>query len=335
MWMTKSSASTPAWIQVASDVIQVKVPLPFSLKWVNAYFIRGRNGYTLIDPGLRTEEALQVWDDTLKQLMIDFVDIKQIVLTHHHPDHYGLAGWFQERTGAPVWLSAEGQMQVQRLWGEGQPLTAALHALFVRHGMTGEHEAAIVPHMNRFVEQVSPQPVIQTIVAGEPFQLGDRRCLAIHTPGHALGHICFYDVERREMFCGDHVLPQISPNISYLPDVDPNPLASFLASLEEISRYEVQRAYPGHRDPFSTFTKRIDELVIHHQERLQLIRQKLAISPMSAYSLCIDLFGMQLTIHQLRFAMAETLAHLIWLREAEQVAEIERDGMIVFSSRSE
>jgi glyoxylase-like metal-dependent hydrolase (beta-lactamase superfamily II) len=288
----------------------------------------------LIDPGLRTEEALQVWDDTMKQLRIDFADIQQIVLTHHHPDHYGLAGWFQEHTGAPVWLSAEGQMQVRRLWGEGQPLTEELHALFVRHGMSGEHEAAIVPHMNRFVEQVAPQPVIQTIKAGEPFQLGDRRCLAIHTPGHALGHICFYDEERREMFCGDHVLPQISPNISYLPGVDPNPLASFLGSLEEISRYEVQRAYPGHRDPFSTFTKRIEELVVHHQERLRLIRHKLAILPMSAYTLCMDLFGMQLTIHQLRFAMAETLAHLIWLKKAGQVVEIERDGIIVFSSSS-
>ncbi|MFH5182184.1 MBL fold metallo-hydrolase [Paenibacillus sp. TAB 01] len=83
-------------------IYQLKVPLPFPLRWVNSYLIRGSGGYTLIDPGLHTETSVQFWEAALHSLHIDYRDIEQIVLTHHHPDHYGLTGWFQERSGAPV-----------------------------------------------------------------------------------------------------------------------------------------------------------------------------------------------------------------------------------------
>ncbi|UUZ89497.1 MBL fold metallo-hydrolase [Paenibacillus sp. P25] len=232
-------------------VLQVKVPLPFPLRWVNSYLLRGADGWTLIDPGLRTEAAEALWEAVLASFGIAGGDICRIVLTHHHPDHYGLAGWFQERSGAPVLLSAAGLEQVRRLWGGGRPMTEQLLALFREHGLPAELEAPMREHMDGFVPSVSPRPEVTLLAAGETVRLGNEDYVAIHTPGHAAGHLCLYRAETETMFCGDHVLPQISPNVSYLPGgIDENPLASYLDSLERISRCAVKLAFPGHREPF-------------------------------------------------------------------------------------
>ncbi len=85
--------------------LQVKVPLPYSLKWVNAYLLpEGEAGWTVIDPGLRLEETEAFWEELMRSRNLAWTSITSIVVTHHHPDHYGMAGWFQERTGAPALL---------------------------------------------------------------------------------------------------------------------------------------------------------------------------------------------------------------------------------------
>ncbi|WP_409341755.1 MBL fold metallo-hydrolase [Paenibacillus sp. MBLB4367] len=313
------------------DVLQVKVPLPFPLRWVNSYVLRGEDGFTVIDPGLHTGEAELLWEQTLDGFGIGYADIEQIVLTHHHPDHYGLAGWFQERSKSPVRLSATGFEQVNALWQNGEPMTKRIADLFSKHGLTGDPAEQLVPHLDSFVPLVSPQPAVTVIEPGTVVKLGSRTCEAIHTPGHAEGHLCFYDRERREMFCGDHVLPQISPNVSYIPGFDQNPLQSFLDSLRDMQRIEVDKAYPGHREPFAAFARRAGELIAHHGERLELMRNSLT-EPLTAYELCVRTFGTRLSIHQLRFALSETLAHLFYLQGQGRVREEERDGTSVFQA---
>ncbi|NOU95970.1 MBL fold metallo-hydrolase [Paenibacillus sp. LMG 31456] len=315
------------------SIYQIKSPLPFPLRWVNSYLIRGVDGYTLIDPGLHTEAAESFWAQVMNELGIGFRDIEQIVLTHHHPDHYGLAGYFQERSNAPVRMSSVGYEQVNLLWGEGQPMTASLLRLFTSHGMPDEMLLSMQDHMDSFVSMVSPQPKVSMITIGDSIRLGDHEYETLHTPGHAAGHVCFYRAETKEMLCGDHVIPQISPNVSYLPGgIDENPLGSFLQSLEEIGRYEVAWAYPGHREPFEKFGLRTQELILHHESRLELMRGMLIERPQTAYEVCRNTFGHKLTLHQLRFALSETLAHLIYLRETGMVKQVEQEAMAYFQA---
>jgi glyoxylase-like metal-dependent hydrolase (beta-lactamase superfamily II) len=313
-------------------IIQVKVPLPFPLRWVNSYIIRGQAGLTVIDPGLHTEEAERFWEEALDQYGFKFSDIEQIVLTHHHPDHYGLAGWFQQRCGSiPVWMSKVGYELAQRLWGEGQPLTAEIAVLFIRHGMDKILvDEELIPHMKKFVEWVTPAPEVSFIALDQLFRLGDRLYKPIVTPGHAAGHICFYEEVSKEMFCGDHVLPRITPNVSYIPGEDENPLLSFLTSLEQINRFEVAKAYPGHREPFDSFNQRVKELIAHHQDRLEEMMVLLE-QPKHVYQLCLDFFGERLPIHQMRFAMAETLAHVKYLQQEGRIVEKAYEGVCYYS----
>ncbi|MFD7520819.1 MBL fold metallo-hydrolase [Paenibacillus chitinolyticus] len=322
-------------IALREGLWQIKVPLPFPLRWVNSYLLREPDGsLTVIDPGLRTEAGEALWNEALEGLGFGYDRISQVVLTHHHPDHYGMAGWFQERTGAPVYLSETGIGQVRLLWGDGQPMTSLLTGLFARHGMDAALCGELAKHMDSFVPLVSPQPQLTALRAGDRVRLGGAAYEAIETPGHAAGHLCFYDAQTREIFCGDHVLPQISPNVSFMPGVEDDPLGAYMASLRDIAPLAVDMAYPGHRSPFAAFGRRAEELVRHHEERLELMADKLH-EPMTAYELCRDTFGDRLTLHQLRFAMAETIAHTVRLAVEGRVTESEREGLIVYETRDE
>jgi glyoxylase-like metal-dependent hydrolase (beta-lactamase superfamily II) len=307
------------------NVARIKVPLPFPLQWVNSYAIRGKQGITVIDPGLHTEAAIAVWEETFERLGFAGSDIERIVLTHYHPDHYGLAGWMQQLSGADVWLSRAGHEQAQRLWGAGKPLTAEIIAQFRRAGMPGEWLGQVKQHLDDFVPFVSPQPTVRELEPGIRFALGDEEYATIEAGGHAIGQICFYRESSREMFCGDQVLPKISPNISLIPGAEADPLDSFLGSLKQLASYEVARVFPGHRDPFTDFAGRIRELLAHHEERLKRMRNQLR-EPLTAYGLCRRIFGDRLSVHQLRFALAETLAHVEHLRLAGAVMRESADA---------
>ncbi|TMV52967.1 MBL fold metallo-hydrolase [Paenibacillus mesophilus] len=317
-------------IHLSDTIIQVKVPLPFPLRWVNSYVVISRSGWTLIDPGLRTPEAEQLWNGALEELGLPIGALEKIVLTHHHPDHYGLSGWFQERSGAEVHISGTGMEQVRALWGEGETMSAELLELFRRHGMDEETLAPMAEHMTSFIPQLSPQPQLTVIDTERPYKIGDRTYQPFVTPGHAAGHVCFLDEERSELFCGDHVLPQITPNVSYIPGFDDNPLRSYLHSLDEVGKLKVELAFPGHRDPFRTFAERTGQIIRHHEERLAAMEAKLD-EPRTSYALCRDFFGDRLSIHQLRFALSETIAHLFYLRDEGRVRELEGDGVVLYA----
>lgn len=311
-------------------ITQVKLPVPYPLSYVNSYLISGSNGYTLLDPGLNTDDARRVWTRVLKERKINYTDIEKIVLTHHHPDHYGLAGWFQEQAQAPVYMSSLAHQQAKLMWGEqAKAMNEAVVALFRRHGLVARHEGNMLTHLESFLSLVHPQPEVTYIHEHEQVRLGDESFEVIMAHGHALGQLCFYQPESKLLFCGDQVLPDITPNVSYLPQMDEDPLASFYSSLHELGALNVSVAYPGHRQPLSHFAERISEIIKHHDERLQQIQTLLA-TERTVYDLCIQLFGDRLSTHQLRFAMAEVLAHAIYLERQGSIRQFEKGGTIVF-----
>src|SRR5690554_2277998 len=88
--------------QRAEHIFQVKVPLPFPLRWVNSYVVKGTESYMVIDPGIHTADTEAGWREAVGEMNLKFSENGQIVLSHRHPEHYGLAGWLQQETGAKV-----------------------------------------------------------------------------------------------------------------------------------------------------------------------------------------------------------------------------------------
>ncbi|WP_106768549.1 MBL fold metallo-hydrolase [Paenibacillus faecalis] len=294
-------------------LIQVKITLSNPLRWVNSYIMRDEDGMTLIDPGPRTNTSEQEWKDALTMLRIGFDEITTVVITHHHPDHYGMAGWFQEKSGADVWMSERAHQEAGLMWGDfgAADMNEEMPAFFALHGMPQAWLSQLPEHLNSFIAQVSPQPKVTYIREDTPLRMGGRVWLPVQTAGHAPGHLSFYHPDSGVMICGDAVLPQISPNVSLVPGSDAEPLWLFLEGLRRLRELPVRVAYPGHRHPFTHYRERIDALLLHHEERLTDIAGMLSrAGGLTAFEVCTALFGDQLGIHQMRFAMCEALAHL-------------------------
>ncbi|MEK5061556.1 MULTISPECIES: MBL fold metallo-hydrolase [unclassified Paenibacillus] len=301
----------PEWTHHEQEgIIQVKITMSFPLRWVNSYILRGDDGVTIIDPGPRSPVTEAEWDKVWSELAIHPKhDIKQIVLTHHHPDHYGLSGWMQEQSEASVWMSKRAHAEAQYMWGEAADINDQLPDFFRAHGMTEEWAQQLRPHLESFDSEVLPAPMV-SYIEGERFDMAGRHFSVIETGGHAPGHLSFYEESTGIILCGDAVLPQISPNVSLLPGSDEQPLRHFIEGLHQLSGLKVSRAFAGHRHPFTGFESRIQGLLKHHEERLDEMEGMLQEGEKTAFEVCVKLFGTKFGIHQMRFAMAETLAHL-------------------------
>nr|WP_145163152.1 MBL fold metallo-hydrolase [Paenibacillus terrae] len=315
-------------------IIQVKMAMSSPLRWVNSYILRGPSGgVTVIDPGPRTAENEAAWNKVLDELGIPFGNVESVVLTHHHPDHLGLSGWFQEKAGCPVRMSARAAEEMQRMWGEASTMNDDLPLLFRQHGMPEAWTSQLPAHLESFIPQVEPLPSALPLTEGEPLEMGGRRWIPIETWGHAPGHMSLLHEESGVMLCGDAVLPQISPNVSLLPGSDPEPLHSFLNGLRKLQSFQVKRAYPGHRNPFDHFVARLEALLQHHEERLVRVLGRIQAGPATGFELCAALFGTALGIHQMRFAMCETLAHTQELERRGQVMKVPgHDGIFRYEA---
>lgn len=183
--------------------------------------------------------------------------------------------------------------------------------------------------LHGFVAQVQPHPQPGWLEAGQQVLLGDTVYETISLPGHAWGQIGFYDPKGRTFFCGDHVLPRLAPNVSLVPEVDDNPLRTYLESLQSVTSLAVDRVYPGHGAPFGDWASRCRQIIRHHEERaadcLARMNQWL-----TARELCGLVYG-KLSLPRLRFALSETIARLLYWEQAGRVErKLTAEGKVCF-----
>lgn len=307
--------------QIADDIIQVQIPLPYVLNIVNCYLLRGSDGWTLIDTGLNTAAARARWQTAMNRLGIEPDQIEKIILTHMHPDHYGMAGWWQRQTETPtpLFLPARELPQMQIFY---RPTNTALyHQWMLDCGMDEESVDNIESALFSTRDSTQPHPVQHDLLhADTTVQLGEREFRTIHAPGHSDGQMIFYDAADQLMLCGDHVLMRITPNIGSWPHSEPDPLGRYLASLKELRTVDVRLALPGHKWLITDWAGRIEELIAHHQQRLTHTHEAIETGARTVLEIAAQLFNLErLTPHEWRFALAETLAHLNYLRERDQV----------------
>jgi glyoxylase-like metal-dependent hydrolase (beta-lactamase superfamily II) len=297
---------------------QVTIPLPFRLNHVNCYLACHEGKWTIIDTGLHREETRRTWDEAFQKHGITAQDIERIILTHHHPDHFGFAGGLQDWSeGANVYMSEKAQEYAFSTWTEENFVQN--QRFYLSAGMPEELVGQLKENDDTFYKLVRPFPrAIQPIIEGHTYQIGDLVYEAIHTPGHAEGHMCFYNKEEKVLLAGDHLLKKITPNISYHGSGDSNPLSTYLTSLEKILALDIALVIPGHGPVFTDAKERIEELMQHHAERLAYVLDAIK-GEMTAYQISKQLFSRVLTVHEQRFAIGETIAHLHYLEEKDEI----------------
>lgn len=309
--------------RIADDIYQLQVPLPFALNIVNCYLLRGSQGWTIVDCGINTPAGREIWQDAFTALKMRPRDIEKIVLTHVHPDHFGLSGWLQalalaDGRAVNVYTSPREDQQATWVW---RAETINFERWLLKNGMPPAMARDVDHSMGDTHTMTLPHPAqMLHIEPNTMVTLGDRQFRTIHAPGHSDGQMLFYDADDRLILSGDHVLMKITPNIGLWEHTDPNPLGAFLQSLTQLQTLDVRLALSGHKKLVEDWAGRIGELIGHHHERLDHTREALASGANTPYDVTMHIFKPErFTAHEWRFAIAESLAHLDYLQTSGEV----------------
>ena len=312
--------------QVRPGLWSIPVPLPRNpLRYVLVYALECDDGIALVDAGWNTEEAWGALLAGLETIGAGLDQVRAVLVTHIHPDHYGLAGRIREASGAWVGLHPADAAVLPGRYEDVDELLGSMGVFLRNCGVpdleAGELSSASMA-IRQFVIVTKPDRLLDD---GDQVQLGGRELRAVWTPGHSPGHLCFYDARERLLLAGDHVLPRISPNISVHAQQRPNPLAEFLFALKRVRSLEVDEVLPAHEYRFRNLASRVDELLAHHKERLARIETMVAESPgITCWDLTVALPWSRpwadIPLFMRRAANGETLAHLMVLLASGRVA---------------
>ncbi len=311
---------------IAENIYQIRLPLPFALNHVNCYLLRDSDGWTMLDTGLNWPESQQAWQAAFAELQIDEKQLHRIILTHMHPDHFGSAGYWQARTGAPVYMSPREAELAQTVWVENGWREELSSGFWQRAGVTGAVLETVTTTTDRLRQRTMPHPVVvEHLLPATTITMAGRNWQILQAPGHADGQLIFYDAAEQLLLSGDQVLMKITPNIGLWPTTEGDPLARYLASLATLAKLPVQVAWPGHGRPITEWQARLDELQSHHQQRLAKMLD--AANGASALTVAQRVFNFaKFSDHEVRFAVAETLAHLEYLVLGGELGREEEAG---------
>lgn len=302
----------------------IRFDLPFRLNHVNCFLAEGENGWIIIDAGLHNESTVRLWEKKLAGK-----EVTNIYITHYHPDHFGYAGGLQEKTGAHLSMTEIDEQAALKAWEDD--FLNSLAGNYSIAAIPSEIAHQMIENTKGFVPRVTPYPTVHHhFKEGEKVVFGRYEYEVIFTPGHSDGLINFYNKEHHVLFSTDHVLPKITPNISYWFHGDPNPLATYLESLKKVKQLDADFVIPSHGKPFHGANDRIDEIISHHDDRLARTLEYVD-KESSVYEVCHKLFPKELTIHETRFAIGETLSHLEYLRIKGELDRHTKNGQWIYT----
>lgn len=304
--------------------------MPFELRHVNVYLLRDGDGYTLIDTGLRTDDSRSALDACLHEAGVGVSQIRRILITHIHPDHFGLAGELRERSGAQLVIHRLEVALMEPRYARAEDLVREVGRWLEVNGVPAEAREFLQSASmaaREFVSVVSPDVPLE---GAERLAVDGDELMVVWTPGHSPGHCAFYWPARRLLFSGDHLLLKISPNIGLHPQSSADPLDDYLASLRRIAAMAIDQVLPAHGPSFGDHADRVNQILRHHQERLAAVLS-LAVAPQTGWDLAAGLFpglAQRGVFHQ-RLALQETLAHCQSLaQDGRLIKRVEADGRV-------
>jgi glyoxylase-like metal-dependent hydrolase (beta-lactamase superfamily II) len=314
--------------RVRPGLWSVPVPIPNNpLRYVLVYAFETDKGPYIVDAGWNTDDAFNTLVAGLAQAGFDIGDVQGVMVTHIHPDHYGLAGRVREASGAWVSLHSADAALIHDRYEEPADLLKQIGAMLRRMGAPPEELDSL---------QNASMPVLPFVTQGRPDVLmedGDKPEVpgwdlqAIWTPGHSPGHVCFWEAGNRLMLSGDHVLPRITPNIPFHPQAGHNPLGDFLKSLDKVGAYEAEEVLPAHEHRFVGLQDRVDELKHHHEQRFQEAIGAIRNGTDTAWGIAEHMKWSRpwnrIEGFMRRAAVGETLAHLRALEERGVLRAVE------------
>lgn len=312
---------------------RIEVPLPGSaLRATNCYVVKGEERDLIIDTGWNRADCMAALVSGLKECSVD-LERADFFVTHMHADHLGLVPALA-RNGAKVYCGKVEpgffQSTFSQYWAKRSDFAR-------RHGFCEQELRKVATSHPGHRYGANTLLDLCVLREGEVISVGDYLFQCIETPGHTQEHVCLYESKRKILVSGDHLLVDITPNISLWSE-EWDALKEYLNSLDKVENLEVEIVLPGHRRVFNNHRERIEELKQHHERRLGEIVGILRRGKQTAFQIarqmtwdveygCWDSFPPS----QKWFAFGEALAHLRYLEEMNKVGmEETREQRVVF-----
>jgi len=332
---------------VAPGVHWLRMPLPYRLDHINLWLLEDGEGWVIVDTCIQSNKTKAIWSGVFEAMRIGRDrgrPVSRLVCTHFHPDHMGLAGWLTAELDAELWTSRSEWLFGRMLWldaeGEGQKDIARHYA---HHGLDAARVAEIATRGNTYRMVVGEPPrAYNRLCHGDRIAIGGRDWEVIVGLGHAPEQTCLYCPALRVLIAGDQILPRITPNIGvWATEPRADPLADYLTSLDRFRPLpEETLVLPSHGFPFTGLHLRLDQLVAHHEERLDALAVALGrdgkggggktTRGKTAVEMLPVLFRQELDNFQIGFAIGETLAHLACLEGRGRARRDEANGVVRF-----
>ncbi|MCY4306100.1 MAG: MBL fold metallo-hydrolase [Aestuariivita sp.] len=326
------------FIEVASGVFWFRLPLPMKLNHVNVYVLDDGDGWTVVDTGFCAKLSLEIWQSMLAGPLAD-KPVRRLLVTHHHPDHVGLAGWFQRHHTVELLMSRTAWLFARMLTLDKQEKMVEENvAFFSSAGMSPELlEARKREIPFNFADIVAPLPLGYTrIKHGDIIQMGGRNWSVHVGNGHAPEHLTLWSRDDGLVISGDQILPSISPNIGvYATEPLADPLADWIEACTRLAKLATynQLVLCGHKLPFTGLPVRMQQLLNHHQQVLDRLLIFLEY-PHSAAECFEPLFQRKIHDNEYGLAIVEAIAHVNHLFLSGQVRRFCRtDGAWLYQRK--
>jgi len=313
--------------EVLPDIFRCEIPLPDNpLRAVHSYVIRGGDRALMIDTGMNRPECLAAMQAAVQALRLD-LSRTDFFITHYHSDHIGLVSELRTSTSQAFLNPVDADTILDKeAW-------ARMAEEAGRHGFP-DAETAVIKHPGRrYLFTGSPE--FTPVVDGDKISIGAYTFQCVTTPGHTPGHTCLYEPEAKIFISGDHILDNITPNISGWRCADA--LANFLRSLDKVRPYDIRVILPSHRGLMRDHPRRVDELKEHHRTRLEEVLRILGKGSQTAYQVASRMAWKiscprweDFPLPQKWFATGEALSHLSYLEQTGRIREERRDQTVFF-----
>lgn len=309
-------------------VHRIVMPTPYGVGPVNSYLIEAEP-LTIVDAGFQSDAAKAAFVEGLKDHGHDVHDIRRVLVTHGHPDHYGLVPWLHETTAVEVYFPT---LELERMTGPGMRMKFG--RLLLQAGIPLELLMQMEEHRKK-----DPRPWLDTdkllpVHDGDVFTFDTFELQAHLLPGHSGGHVVYLEPESRTLFAGDQLLPHVSPNPLLEPSVDDpderrRSLEDYLGTLAAMAAMDPSIAYPGHGDAIMDPRALIERTIDLHLARKGEIAALLGEVGRSPFELARELYP-NVTGYDIFLSVSEVIAHLDLVVDDGAAVIEERDGVAYY-----